>query len=275
MPRVRPWSAPCSATRRTTACSAPSRWPRSASRCCACSRRGASASRLGIDAPLSAYFAFIPIILLVMLLPITVYGLGTSQAAFVLFFDAAGVAEPAAFALSVLFVALGVVGNLPGGLLWARSGLTPPTAPAPAPARATRDRGRHDGAGSAGARAAGRRDRLPARVVAGQGPPSGRRPADARPPGGSARAVDRSLARRGAAGRSRRGRGGVRVARPRRHDPRAADADRHARRRAPPARGAPARAAGLRLDHVVRPDRHPAGDARPPGRVRRAATARR
>ncbi len=90
---------------------------------------------LGIDAPLSAYFAFIPIILLVMLLPITVYGLGTSQAAFVLFFDAAGVAEPAAFALSVLFVALGVVGNLPGGLLWARSGLTPPTVPAPTPAR--------------------------------------------------------------------------------------------------------------------------------------------
>ena len=90
---------------------------------------------LGIDAPLAAYFAFIPIILLVMLLPITVYGLGTSQAAFVLFFGAAGVAEPAAFALSVLFVALGVVGNLPGGLLWARSGLTPATAPAPAPAR--------------------------------------------------------------------------------------------------------------------------------------------
>jgi hypothetical protein len=90
---------------------------------------------LGIDAPLSAYFAFIPIILLVMLLPITVYGLGTSQAAFVLFFDAAGVAEPAAFALSVLFLALGVVGNLPGGLLWARSGLTPPTVPAPTPAR--------------------------------------------------------------------------------------------------------------------------------------------
>jgi glycosyltransferase 2 family protein len=86
---------------------------------------------LGIDAPLSVYFAFIPIILLVMLLPITVYGLGTSQAAFVLFFEAAGVAEPAAFALSVLFVALGVIGNLPGGLLWARSGLTP----APTPAR--------------------------------------------------------------------------------------------------------------------------------------------
>jgi uncharacterized protein (TIRG00374 family) len=80
---------------------------------------------LGIDAPLATYVAFVPIILLVMLLPITVNGLGTSQAAFVLFFGAAGVSSPQAFALSVLFVALGVVGNLPGGVLWARSGLTP------------------------------------------------------------------------------------------------------------------------------------------------------
>ena len=88
---------------------------------------------LGIDAPLAVYFAFIPIILLVMLLPVTVNGLGTSQVAFVLFFRTAGVPQPAAFALSVLFVALGVVGNLPGGVLWARSGLTPASPPAPVP----------------------------------------------------------------------------------------------------------------------------------------------
>jgi hypothetical protein len=65
----------------------------------------------------------------VMLLPVTVNGLGTSQLAFVLFFKAAGVPYPQAFALSVLFVALGIVGNLPGVVLWTRSGLTPPTAP--------------------------------------------------------------------------------------------------------------------------------------------------
>ncbi len=89
---------------------------------------------LGIDAPLSAYFAFVPIILLVMLLPITVNGLGTSQAAFWLFFGSIGVPGSAAFALSVLFIALGAVGNLPGGLLWARSGLTPPGSITPVPA---------------------------------------------------------------------------------------------------------------------------------------------
>jgi uncharacterized protein (TIRG00374 family) len=92
---------------------------------------------LGIDAPLATYFAFIPIILLVMLLPVTVNGLGTSQVAFVLFFGLAGVDRAQAFALSVLFVALGIVGNLPGVVLWTRSGLTPAPAPpladAPAP----------------------------------------------------------------------------------------------------------------------------------------------
>jgi glycosyltransferase 2 family protein len=74
---------------------------------------------LGIALPLAMYFAFVPLILLVMLLPVTFNGIGTSQAAFVWFFGRAGIPAPPAFALSVLFVALGVVGNLPGGLLYA------------------------------------------------------------------------------------------------------------------------------------------------------------
>jgi uncharacterized protein (TIRG00374 family) len=78
---------------------------------------------LGIELGFGAYVAYIPLILLVMLLPITVNGLGTSQAAFVWFFARSGVAAPAAFTLSVLFVALGVVGNLPGGLLYATGGV--------------------------------------------------------------------------------------------------------------------------------------------------------
>jgi uncharacterized membrane protein YbhN (UPF0104 family) len=79
---------------------------------------------LGIATPVSAYFVVIPLILLIMLLPITVNGIGTSQAAFIWCFGAMGVGRPEAFALSVLFVALGVVGNLPGGLLYATGGLT-------------------------------------------------------------------------------------------------------------------------------------------------------
>jgi uncharacterized membrane protein YbhN (UPF0104 family) len=74
---------------------------------------------LGIEASPAIYFALVPLVLLVMLLPVTVNGLGTSQVAFVWFFGRVGVPHAEAFALSVLFVALGVVGNLPGGLLYA------------------------------------------------------------------------------------------------------------------------------------------------------------
>jgi len=80
---------------------------------------------LGIEAPLVTYFAFIPLILLAMLLPVTFNGIGTSQAAFLWFFGQAGVAAPAAFALSVLFVALGIIGNLPGALLYVVGGTQP------------------------------------------------------------------------------------------------------------------------------------------------------
>lgn len=88
---------------------------------------------LHITAGLAAYFAFIPIILLVMQIPITVSGLGTSQVGFEAMFTRAGVAAPAAIALSLLFVGLGVVGNLPGGLLYltgkGAAGLKPRSAP--------------------------------------------------------------------------------------------------------------------------------------------------
>jgi glycosyltransferase 2 family protein len=77
---------------------------------------------LGLDAPIWVYFAFIPTILLIMQLPITVAGLGTSQVAFAWLFGAVGVPAAAAVALSILFVALGIVGNLPGALLYAFGG---------------------------------------------------------------------------------------------------------------------------------------------------------
>jgi uncharacterized protein (TIRG00374 family) len=74
---------------------------------------------LGLDLPLSVYFALLPVILLIMQLPITINGLGTTQAAFAGFFGAAGGPEPQVVALSVLFLVLGIVGSLPGGLIYA------------------------------------------------------------------------------------------------------------------------------------------------------------
>lgn len=74
---------------------------------------------IGIDLGLGIYFVFIPLIVLVMQLPVSISGLGTGQAAFDLFFGRAGVASADAVAVSLLFIALGAVGNLPGGVLYA------------------------------------------------------------------------------------------------------------------------------------------------------------
>lgn len=70
---------------------------------------------LGLTASFISYLAFIPIILLLMMLPLSVAGLGIGQWAFHWLFATVGNQPPApVFALSVLFIALGVVGNLPG-----------------------------------------------------------------------------------------------------------------------------------------------------------------
>jgi len=74
---------------------------------------------LGIDLPLVMYLALVPAIVLVMQLPITVNGLGTTQWAFEALFVPRGAAPAPVFALSILFLALGVIGSLPGGLLYA------------------------------------------------------------------------------------------------------------------------------------------------------------
>ena len=73
---------------------------------------------LGLSVPLGVYFALVPIILLIVLMPITINGIGTTQAGFVWLFGRAGVPGAPAFALSVLFLMIGLVGTLPGGVLY-------------------------------------------------------------------------------------------------------------------------------------------------------------
>jgi uncharacterized protein (TIRG00374 family) len=84
---------------------------------------------LGIAAPFELYLACIPIVLLVMMLPISVSGLGTGNVAFVLLFGQSGVSAADAFALSVLFLLLGVAGTLPGGVLYVLPRNAPPGVP--------------------------------------------------------------------------------------------------------------------------------------------------
>jgi uncharacterized protein (TIRG00374 family) len=83
--------------------------------------RSAQAWCLGLAIGLSIggvwYFALIPFVVLAFLLPLSIAGLGAGTASFVPLFGFAGLADADAVALSLLFAFLGVVGNLPGGLL--------------------------------------------------------------------------------------------------------------------------------------------------------------
>ena len=76
---------------------------------------------LGIDIPLSYYFVVMPISIVLILLPISVAGLGPAQGAVMWMLRPAGVPDELSFAMSTLFVLLGVAGNLPGAVLFLRS----------------------------------------------------------------------------------------------------------------------------------------------------------
>jgi glycosyltransferase 2 family protein len=75
---------------------------------------------IGMQQPIVTYFAFIPLILLIMFLPVTANGIGTGQAAFLWLFSRVGTPRDEAFALSILFIALSIVGNLPGAAYYLR-----------------------------------------------------------------------------------------------------------------------------------------------------------
>jgi uncharacterized protein (TIRG00374 family) len=75
---------------------------------------------LGLMVPFSYYLLFMPLGLLMLLLPISVSGFGLPQGVFVWLLRPVGVPDAASFALSTLIVVTGLAGNVPGLLLWLR-----------------------------------------------------------------------------------------------------------------------------------------------------------
>jgi hypothetical protein len=76
---------------------------------------------LGIAVPFRYYLFFMPIGLLMLLLPISISGFGLPQGAIVWLLRPMGVADEQSFALSTLIVLTGLAGNLPGLVLWMRT----------------------------------------------------------------------------------------------------------------------------------------------------------
>jgi glycosyltransferase 2 family protein len=78
-------------------------------------------SGIGIDVGFPYYLVFMPIGLVLLLLPVSVSGFGLPQGAIVWLLQPQGVAEAPAFALSTLIVLTGILGNLPGAWLYLRA----------------------------------------------------------------------------------------------------------------------------------------------------------
>jgi uncharacterized protein (TIRG00374 family) len=75
---------------------------------------------LGLAVPFRYYLLFMPLGLLMLLLPISISGFGLPQGVIVWLLQPMGVAEEQSFALSTLIVLTGLAGNLPGLWLWLR-----------------------------------------------------------------------------------------------------------------------------------------------------------
>jgi uncharacterized protein (TIRG00374 family) len=73
---------------------------------------------LGGSIPLVDIFLFTPLIALVLIIPISIGGLGLSQAAYPFFYGLVGVSGELALALSLFVQAVQLFCSLPGGVLW-------------------------------------------------------------------------------------------------------------------------------------------------------------
>jgi uncharacterized membrane protein YbhN (UPF0104 family) len=88
---------------------------------------------LNVDLPLAYYFLASPIITLVLLIPISVNGLGTRDVTYQALFVPVGVAPQAALAMSLTYHALNLVAAIVGGVVYAYMGMVGATARSPRP----------------------------------------------------------------------------------------------------------------------------------------------
>ena len=75
---------------------------------------------LGGGISLLHIFLFTPLITFVLLIPISIGGIGLNQSAYVFFFNLVGVPEQKSLAMSLIMQAIIIISSLPGGVLWWR-----------------------------------------------------------------------------------------------------------------------------------------------------------
>jgi hypothetical protein len=71
------------------------------------------------------FFLFVPIIIMISLVPTTIAGIGVAEGAYVYFFTRVGAAAHGAFALSILVRIIYIFLTLPGGIVYISEGISP------------------------------------------------------------------------------------------------------------------------------------------------------
>ena len=99
---------------------------------------------LGVDPPATFMLAVVPVVIFMLMLPISFSGIGLREAAFVYFLGQVGVPSESAFTISVLAYALYVTVLMPGAFMlrgWTKRPVEPTPAPptTPVPAAASRE----------------------------------------------------------------------------------------------------------------------------------------
>jgi uncharacterized protein (TIRG00374 family) len=76
------------------------------------------AKGLSIPVPLSALLAFIPLITIISLIPLTINGLGLRETAYVYFFSSINIAASEAFSISIVYFVISVITSSIGGIIF-------------------------------------------------------------------------------------------------------------------------------------------------------------
>lgn len=79
---------------------------------------------LGMDVPFAFFLAFVPLVELLLLIPVSIQGFGVRETSYVYLFGAAGAAADVSLTLGVVMgLVLGVFNNVVGGAVYAFSGI--------------------------------------------------------------------------------------------------------------------------------------------------------
>jgi uncharacterized protein (TIRG00374 family) len=84
---------------------------------------------LGGGISLLHIFLFTPLITFVLLIPISIGGIGLNQSAYVFFFNLVGVPEQKSLAMSLIMQGIIIISSLPGGVMWWRKRSARPPQP--------------------------------------------------------------------------------------------------------------------------------------------------